>query len=145
MKLKIYIFTIIVLGSCTNKNDESISISENPKSQKHADLIYFSSKFEMGMDELFEIPEIEYQRLTDRVSFHSETDTVLFLKDTLYISYLTYVNACAAYAGDIKFSSDTLFLTAINIKGEECTSGNIDRFVYKIFNPENKKYHIVKF
>ena len=73
----------------------------------------------MDMDEIFEKPESEYQKLTDEVNFYPETDTILYYTDTLYVSYLTYVNSCADYDGNIEIKDDSLFLKAQNIREHE--------------------------
>lgn len=99
----------------------------------------------MDMDEIFDRPEKEYQRLTDEINFYPETDTIKYRKDTLYVSYLTYVNACAGYSGDIEIRNDSLILKANIVSDEVCSSGRIDRFIYKIHNPDNKKYKIIKY
>lgn len=122
-----------------------ISCSNHEQVRKHEQLIYFKSQFVIDMDEIFDRPETEYQRLTDNLNFYPETDTIKYENDTIFISYLTYVNACAKYSGDIEIKNDTLILKATNVLEEECTSGRIDRFTYKIYNPDNKKYTIIKY
>lgn len=134
--LKIFSLTIITLV---------LSCSNHEQDRKHEQLISFNSQFIMDMDEIFDRPEREYQRLTDEFNFYPETDTIKYKNDTIYISYLTYVNACAKYSGNIEMRNDTLILKAKNILEEECASGRIDRFIYKIYNPDNKKYTIVKY
>ena len=141
--MKIFI-TIIFAGifySCSVQSEKT----DEKKIQKHDNLISFRCEFEMDMDELFDKSDEEYQKLTDDINFNAKTDTILYLNDTLYISYLTYVNACAEYAGNIEFKNDTIILDAYNILDEVCASGELDRFIYTIYNPENIKYKIVKY
>jgi len=133
---KAFCLIIITIGlSCSNQEPD----------RKHEQLIYFNSQFVMDMDEIFDLSEKEYQRLTDDINFYPETDTIKYENDTIYISYLTYVNACAKYSGNIEIKNDTLILKAKNILEEECASGRIDRFIYKIYNLDNKEYTIVKY
>ena len=135
MRFLIYLVIIIFIGACSSPINET----------KHKQLIGFKSQFVMDMDEIFEKPESEYQKLTDEVNFYPETDTILYYTDTLYVSYLTYVNSCADYDGNIEIKGDSLFLKAQNIGEYECASGRVDRFSYIIHNPNNQKYTIVKF
>lgn len=134
LKVCMIIYTMVVF-SCSNQ--EPI--------KKHDQLISFKSLFIMDMEDIFERPETEYQKLTDNINFYPETDTIKYFKDTIYISYLTYVNACADYSGDIEIRNDSLILKAKNILGQECASGRIDRFTYKIYNPDNKNFTIIKY
>jgi hypothetical protein len=97
------------------------------------------------MDELSAQSEKDYQILTDEINFNPKTDILKFEKNMIYISYLTYVNACAQYTGDIQIRNDSIILKAKNTKDEECASGRIDRFIYRIRNYANKKYTIVKY
>ena len=137
MRFLIFIGIIVLIEACSS--------SINEVKVKHKQLIGFKSQFVMDMDELFEKPDSDYQKLTDGVNFYPETDTILYKSDTLYISYLTYVNSCAEYDGDIAIKGDSLFLKAKNIGEYECASGRIDRFVDTLHNPTNQKYIIVKF
>jgi hypothetical protein len=135
MRFLIFIVVIVLIQACSSSINET----------KHKQLIGFKNQFVMDMDELFEKPDTEYQKLTDEVNFYPETDTILYKSDTLYISYLTYVNSCAEYGGDIEIKGDSLFLKAKNVGEYECASGRIDRFIYTLQNPNNQKYTIVKF
>ena len=122
-----------------------LSCSHIKPDKKHESLISFKSYPVMDMDELFEKPEKEYHILTDEINFNPATDTIKYQNNMIYISYLTYVNACAQYTGDIEIINDSIILKAKNIKDEECASGRLDRYVYQIRNIANKEYIIVKY
>ena len=98
----------------------------------------------MDMGEYGDLDEQVRQRIFDNKRFYSETDTIAYLNDTLYISYLTYVNACAVYDGNIEIQNDTIFLKAYNIGKHLCLSGRVDRFTYIILNPDKTEYNIVQ-
>jgi hypothetical protein len=75
-------------------------------------------------------------------NFDHPTDTMLYKQDTLYISYLIYLNSCGSYDGNIRFANDTLILLENNLSKQVCTSGRVDRFMFTISNPENKAYMV---
>ncbi|MBL7831266.1 MAG: hypothetical protein JNK41_09590 [Saprospiraceae bacterium] len=62
--------------------------------------------------------------------------------DTLIVTTLMKVNACGKTIGDIEFSGDTLFLKTRQISDEVCASVVYEKFTYRIYNPEKKKYQI---
>src|SRR5690606_6016969 len=89
------------------KNEKTLS-----QTGRHKDLLYFSSSYVMEMDDLYDLSDSEIEIIHDDFKFNQKTDTITYKKDTIYISYLTYVNACAEYDGNIKFNRDTLTLKA---------------------------------
>ena len=62
--------------------------------------------------------------------------------DTLIVTTLIEVNACGETIGDIQFSGDTLFLKTKQISDEVCSSIMFEKFTYRIYNPDKKKYQI---
>ena len=141
---RIFILILAIMCSCTNNSDKKKETHNLPKIQKNERLISFRCKLVMNSEEMSSKSDKEFQQLIDHVNFHGETDTIRYSTDTLYISYLTSVNACASYDGNIEFHNDSLILKAINIGDIVCLSEEIDRFIYKIYNPENKKYIIIR-
>ena len=101
MKKIICILIVVSMASC---NYRPIQI------EKHEKLISFSSERVLDMGEYLDLDEQARQRINDNKRFYSGTDTIVYSNDTLYISYLTYVNACADYDGDIEIQNDTIFL-----------------------------------
>ncbi len=147
MRFIIYIFFIssfYTILSCGN--DSPKVINEDKKvAVIHPNLISFKSIYIAEEDGEVEMSDEEFKRLYDDINFYTETDTISYTKDTIYISYLTIVNACAEYEGNIEYRNDSLILSAYNTRDEECASGTINRLIYKVHNPENKRYFIKKF
>lgn len=73
-----------------------------------------------------------------------KTDTIRFENDFIYISYLSIVNGCSKYIGNIKIKNDSIHLRLIDTARYVCTEERVDRLVYKIKNSQNKKYIIKK-
>jgi len=157
--MRAYVFILIIAGmfACSDNSPKKVKVNDIsneeiiaqlneplPAVQKNDKLISFKSIRIMDMDKLVSKSQKEFQRLQDNVSFHKETDTILYLKDTLYISYLTCVNASGYYDNNIEFHNDSLILKTINLSKFSCMCERIDRFIYKIYNPDNKKFLIVK-
>ena len=141
---RIFILILAIMCSCTNNSEKKKETHSLPKIQKNEKLISFHCKSVMNNEEIGSKSEKEFQQLHDNVNFYIETDTIHYMTDTLYISYLTCVNACGSYDGNIEFHNDSLVLKAIDIGEISCYSEKIDRFIYKIYNPGNKKYKIIK-
>ncbi len=137
MKRILFIGFVISIASCNYLTIKS-------EVDKHEKLISFKSVLVMDMGEYLDLDEQERQRIYDNTRFYPETDTIAYLNDTLYISYLTYVNSCAIYDGNIEIRNDTIFLEANNIGEHVCMSGRLDRFIYVIFNPDNIEYTIIQ-
>lgn len=141
---RIFILILAIMCSCTNNSEKKKETHSLPQIQKNEKLISFRCKFVMNSEEMSSKSDKEFQQLIDHVNFYIETDTIHYRTDTLYISYLNCVNACGSYDGNIEFHNDSLFLKAIDIGEISCCSERIDRFIYKIYNPDNKKYKIIK-
>ncbi|MDT0557224.1 hypothetical protein RM697_01105 [Ichthyenterobacterium sp. W332] len=127
------ILLIGLLTSCVKKTE--FIPNEN--------LIEFHRQTIMDMDELVDSGEENYQNL-NLEKFNLKTDTIRFENDFIYISYLSIVNACGQYAGDIEIKNDSIYLKLVDTVGIACTSQRVDRLKFKIKNSENKKYGIKK-
>lgn len=106
-------------------------------------LIDFKSFSVMSMDSLIESGEANYKLIYSE-KFNPKTDTIRYDKDLIYISYLSIVNGCAEYGGDLEIKNDTIFLKLRDIGEISCTEQGCDRLVFKIKNLEYKKYKIKK-
>jgi hypothetical protein len=106
-------------------------------------LIDFQSYTVMSMDSIIESGEENYKRIYSE-NFNPKTDTIRYEKDLIYISYLSIVNGCAEYGGDIEIKNDSLLLNLRDIGEISCTEQRCDRLIFKIKNLEDKKYKIKK-
>ena len=97
----------------------------------------------MSMDSIIESGEENYKRIYSE-NFNPKTDTIRYEKDLIYISYLSIVNGCAEYVGDIEIKNDSLILNLRDIGEISCTEQRCDRLIFKIKNLEDKKYKIKK-
>lgn len=95
------------------------------------------------MDELVDSGEENYRNLNSE-KFNLKTDTIRFENEFIYVSYLSIVNGCGQYAGDIEVKNDSIHLKLVDTVGIACTEQRVDRLVYKIKNDGNKKYGIKK-
>lgn len=112
--------------------------------KRHEKLLDFKSSTVMSVDEII-LADTAYMGNIYSQNFYTKTDTVEYRDKYIYISYLSVVNGCADYDGNLEFKSDSIILKLDNISGIECTEIRCDRLVYKIRNPENKRYKIKKF
>jgi len=127
------ILLIGLLASCQKKTE--FIPNEN--------LIEYRSSIIMEMDELVESGEENY-RVLNSEKFNLKTDTIRYEKDIIYVSYLSIVNGCGKYAGDVEIKNDSIHLKLVDIVGIACTEQRVDRLRYKIKNSENKKYILKK-
>ncbi len=95
------------------------------------------------MDELVNSGEENYRNLNSK-KFNLKTDTIRFENDFIYVSYLSIVNGCGQYSGNIEIENDSIILKLVDTSGIACTEKRVDRLVYKIKNDANKKYGIKK-
>lgn len=133
MKITIVIL-VFFLSACATKK---------PENKINDRLVDFQSYTVMSMDSILAIGEKNYKLIYSE-KFNPKTDTIRYEKDLIYISYLSIVNGCAEYCGDLEIKNDSLFLKLINIGELECTEQRCDRLVFMINNFENKKYKIIK-
>jgi len=146
MKVLILLFLTISLFSCENKKQKDLLALMNEgilnyDGKKHKQLISFRSFTAVSNDNINDLPENELDDIRSE-SFKSKYDTVKYLNDTLYISYVECVNNCGTYQGDIEFHNDTLFVKVLDLSRIACISERIDRFIYKVYNPKNLHYKI---
>lgn len=120
-----------------------ISCEKKAKFIRNDNLLEFQSLTIMDMDELVDSGEENYQKLNSE-KFNLKTDTIRYKKDVIYISYLSIVNGCGQYVGNIEMKNDSILLKLVDTVGIACTEQRVDRLIYKIKNSENKKYLIKK-
>jgi len=122
--------------SCSDSAEAAQSTTE-----KHERLLSFKSTTIYNSDQYSKL-SVEAKCEITSENFDHPTDTMLYKQDTLYISYLIYLNSCGSYDGNIRFANDTLILLENNLSKQVCTSGRVDRFMFTISNPENKAYMV---
>ncbi|WP_053990051.1 hypothetical protein [Mangrovimonas sp. TPBH4] len=133
MKILKLILTLGLLASCGNKTEFI----------PNKNLIEFHRRTIMDMDELVNSGEENYRNLNSK-KFNLKTDTIRFENDFIYVSYLSIVNGCGQYSGNIEIENDSIILKLVDTSGIACTEKRVDRLVYKIKNDANKKYGIKK-
>ena len=77
-------------------------------------------------------------------TFNPKTDTIKYLKNSIYISYLTFNNGCDDLAGNFIKKGDSIKIKLVNLNGYTCTERICDRVLIQIKNYENKKFKITK-
>ena len=130
-----YLFTIVISFFITGCSDKQPAIDDR--------LISFKNIFVSDVDSVLNLPK----RTQDAIfsgKMNPLIDTVLFKNGEIYIASLSMATGCADYTGNIKFIKDTIKLELINLGDEVCTEQNCHRFIYRISNPENKRYVILK-
>ncbi|MCK9480130.1 MAG: hypothetical protein M0R38_00005 [Bacteroidia bacterium] len=135
--MKTYSLAIILtlsfgLFSCSNSTDKK----EIDKTKTHERLIDCKTKYVMEDGEEADGYHEDYENFIK--DYFSEEQ----IGDTLIVTTLIEVNACGKTIGDIEFSGDTLFLKTRQIADEVCTSTMFEKFIYRIHNPDNKRYEI---
>lgn len=157
-KISTIIICLLILFSCTKKK-EVLEIPNNEVLEKTNESIEDSTvidfkpnptitKFKIisGIYSEAEIAKMEFktQWYLKEKEFNPKMDTIKYLKDRIYISYLTFNNGCAENAGDYKINGDSLIINLVNLRDYVCTERICDRVIFEIKNPENKKYKIAK-
>ena len=120
---------MILLISCSTKDNEK-------DIKRHKDLIHYKSPF------LAELGDENYDKLSTKIK--KDKINIDYFKDIIYVDYLTNVNACGKYFGNIEISNDTIFLIHFLDSDEICTSVGIENPTYIINNPEKKKFKIIR-
>lgn len=131
---------IILVYSCK----QNFNSNELKNFVPNKNLLKFHSKMIYSVDSLQNLNEKQYQAI-DADNFNPQTDTVKYLKDKIYISYLRNAAGCAKYAGDIQYNTDTIKLILKNLTGVVCAEENCWRVIYEIENKGNRKYIIKKY
>lgn len=137
---KIYLLVLILFASCKPKEKEA-------ERKIHDRLISFKDSTIMDMDELVSMmsSDTNFIKKVYAENFNEQTDMIEYRNGEISISYLSIVNGCAEYGGNLEFNKDTIFLKLDNLNDIVCTEQRCDRLIYKISNPENKKYIIKKY
>ena len=120
-----------------------VSCEKKTEFVSNENLIEFHRQTIMDMDELVDSGQENYLNLNSK-KFNLKTDTIRFENNFIYVSYLSIVNGCGQYAGQIEFKKDSIHLKLVDTVGIACTEKRVERLVYKIKNNGNKKYIIKK-
>lgn len=96
------------------------------------------------MDDLGEMETKKYQKIMSD-AFNQETDTIKYLGNKIYVSYLRAATGCADYYGDISFKDDTINLLFKNKGDIVCTEQDVYRVNYEIANNDRKKFIFKKY
>jgi hypothetical protein len=158
-KLITIIFCSLILFSCEKKKEvlemQKIEVSEKTNDENLEDSIIKNfkpnpniTKFKIigGIYSEEEIAKMEFktQWYLNEKEFNPKMDTIKYLKDKIYISYLTFNGGCDENAGDYIIKGDSLIINLVNLRDYVCTERICDRVIFEIKNPENKKYKIAK-
>jgi len=130
-----HLFTIVTFFFIVGCSQQEPSIDKR--------LISFKNIFVSDVDSVLRLPK----RTQDAIfsgEINLAIDTIWFKSREIYISCLSMAAGCADYTGNIAYTDDTIKLKLINLCGEVCTEQNCHRFIYRISNPDNKRYVIQK-
>lgn len=132
-----FMVCLLILSACGSKKKDF---------KPHQRLLTFQSSTVMSQDSIISICESDtsFMKRIENENFENKSDTIRYDEDMIYVSYLSIVNGCAQYSGDIEIKDDSIFLKLKNINGLECTEMRCDRLIFGIRNVENKKYKIYK-
>lgn len=132
-----FIVCLFILSACGSKKEEF---------KPHQRLLTFQGYTVMSQDSIISICESDtsFMQRIENENFENKSDTIRYDEDMIYVSYLSIVNGCAQYSGDIEIKDDSIFLKLKNINGLYCTEMRCDRLMFGIRNVENKKYKIFK-
>ncbi len=134
--------TVLVSALTCSCNQPTSRASKQLKKDKS--LLTFTAKMVYTVDSLGKLDNKIYQAISSS-DFNSKTDTIVYLKNKIHISFLRNAAGCADYVGNVKIYKDTLKLLFINVSGVVCSEENTWRLVYEIKNTDNKKYIIAKY
>lgn len=132
-----FMVCLLILSACGSKKKDFTP---------HQRLLTFQSSTVMSQDSIISICESDtsFMQRIENENFENKSDTIRYDEDMIYVSYLSIVNGCAQYSGDIEIKDDSIFLKLKNINGLYCTEMRCDRLMFGIRNVENKKYKIFK-
>ena len=134
MKIKTLSLLLVILHfSCSPKKEKEEALK---KIKPHEKLISFNMNYD--------VPNIILKSYAESKKFDPKTDTIEYLKDEIYISYLEGVTGCVVYGGDIEIKNDTITLKLIELNNDACTEVVYARVKYRIHNLGNIKYKIKK-
>jgi hypothetical protein len=106
-------------------------------------LLSFKNIFLSDVDSVLRFPKQTQDIIFSR-RMNPAIDTILYKNGEIYISCISMATGCADYTGNITYKNDTIQLELINLNGLMCPEKNCHRFIYRISNPENKRYVILK-
>ena len=132
-----WLFVLVLFVSCGQNNSKHIAEPNRRLANFKIYLVY-------TVDSL-ELLDSKVNQAINSKEFNSKTDTIKYINDKIYISFLTTATGCANYTGDIKFTQDTIKLLLINKLETVCSEQDCYRLVYEIENKNNKKYIIAKY
>jgi hypothetical protein len=127
-----------------NYSCRQASNTKSEKIIKDKRLLAFNSKIIYTVDSLEKLDNKTNHAIASS-DFNPKTDTIKYLKNKIWISYLRNASGCADYAGDIKFNKDTINLLFVNTSNIVCAEVDTWRVFYEIENKDNKRYVIVKY
>jgi hypothetical protein len=130
-------FFLLTLSSCNKNKPEKIEFKPNDR------LIDFDMGLVLNQDDIIQLKQSEYELINSK-KFNPKTDTIKYKDREISVSYLTFTKGCAEYGGDIKIKEDSIYLELIHTNGIVCGEEVCDRVKFRIRNPENRKYKIIK-
>jgi hypothetical protein len=129
---------LLLFVSCKQKNNSSNTIEISKR------LGHFTIHRIYDMGSLALLGNKFYQSLNSK-NFNPETDTIKYLPNKIYISFLRLATGCASYTGNVEFNQDTIHLLLINKLETVCSEQDCYRVIYEVENKSNKKYIIQKY
>jgi hypothetical protein len=131
MRLIVFLTIVIIVSSCGAKNPDER-------------LLFFSTRMVMSMDSLVKVEDDSLYQGLFSDHFNERTDTIKFNQKEIYVSYLSVVNGCADYSGELQFKGDSILLKLENKRDYVCTEQRCDRVIFRIRNDGDRKYIIKK-
>ncbi len=138
MKNYIFLSLLALFISCRKTAEESAK-----EFQPNKNLIDFKIISGLDEDEVLKLNDNQLEYLNSE-RFNFKTDTILYTKNEIHISYLTFMTSGPQYRGDFKIKGDSLLLQIIPFTDYALTEQMADRIVFRIANPGNKKFKIKK-
>lgn len=128
MKYLFYILIPLII-SCQNRAE-----TKQEDSKKNKNLIYFNSHF------MADLGDDEWYKLQPKMDSPIKAQ---YLDDVIYVTKYIDVNACGTYVGDIEIKNDTIYLIHRLVSDEICATTSINKVIYIIKNPAQKKYKMI--
>jgi len=128
MKKILILIIPFLFFSCKN-NDKNSFV-------KHKDLIFSDIYF------LAELGEDNYEELERKIE--EKNLTIKHFAFITYVSFLQELNACGNYAANIEIKNDTIKLKTILLSDEVCTSLDIRKLTYIIYNTKKERKIIIE-
>lgn len=128
MKYLLYILIPLII-SCQNREE-----TKQGDSKWNENLLYFNSHF------MADLGDDEWYKLQPKMDSPIKTQ---YLDDVIYVTKYIDVNACGTYVGDIEIKNDTIYLIHRLVSDEICATTSINKVIYIIKNPAQKKYKMI--